>query len=263
MGYEPVEALRGSARGWSWRHHRRMDPNVVYYAVVGGAAALVGVVLDIVGVAPWWVVAGLGLLGAWAFTWLTALDDLRHPGRSLGILAATIRDPFDATRIRAVRYGIPLYAPPTAWGGSRLLSGGGLSYPRALLGPVRPSATVTWSGDDAVVTATTDTRPSGPPRPGRLPRGIGHQLAVREDDPALAGVTVEHLADRVQSITVDVDGRPLPATLLDLSDRGLGWFAEARVDDDHVLELAGEGVDLGGFELVRLAVDDLPGPGAG
>lgn len=258
MAYQPARARLVAGRPWRPTLLRRLEPNAVYYLVFGGAGALVGVVVDAVRPLPWWVGLGWGLGGAWAFTWLTALDDVRHPWRSLRILAATLQDPGVTIRVRALAYGLPLFAPTLEWAGTRRLSGGGLSFGRSLLSPARPSATVTWTNDHARVRARTATRPTGGARPGRLPRGIGHQLVDIEDEPGMEGVTVDALVDGLRPVTFDLDGRPLAGTVLDLTAQALGWFAEARIDEEFVVEVAGDGVDPHGLPLVMLTADDVP-----
>lgn len=235
-----------------------MEPNAVYYLVLGGGAVLVGIVVDAFSTIPWWVVVGLGILGAWAFTWLTALDDMRRPWRSLKILVATVRDPSAASRTRAMAYEIPLYAPTAQWHGTRWLSGGGMSYGGNLLSAARPSVSVTWTASEAEVSARTAMRPMGTTRSGRLPHGIAHQLPTTVDRAATGGVTTDELAQRLRPFALSVDGRRLTGTVLDLPPWGHGWVAEARVTDQFVVELAGKGVEPDGLPLVEVAVEDLP-----
>lgn len=258
MAYQPARARLAAGRTWRPTHLRRMEPNAVYYLVFGGAGALVGVVIDAISPLPWWVGLGSGLGGAWALTWLTALDDVRYPWRSLRILAATLQDPAATIRVRALAYRLPLFAPTPEWAGTRRLSGGGLSFGRSLLSPARPSATVTWTSDHGRVQACTATRPTGEARPGRLPLGIGHQLVDIEDEPGMEGVTVDALVDGLRPVIFDVEGRPLAGTVHDLTAQGLGWLAEARIDELFVVEVAGDGVDPDRLPLVMLTADDVP-----
>ncbi len=46
------------------------------------------------------------------------------------------------------------------------------------------------------------------------------------------------LVDGLRPVTFDVEGRPLAGTVLDLTAKGLGWLAEARIDDLFVVEVA-------------------------
>ena len=235
-----------------------MDPNAIYYLVFGGAGVLAGVVVDAYSTIPWWTAAGLGLLTAWAFTWLTALDDARRPWRSLKVLIATLRDPSTTTRTRALLYEIPLYTPSSDLQGTCWLSGGGVSYGNNLLSPARPSISVTWTNADATVSTRTATRPPATTAARGLPPGISHQLLPIEDDPTLQGVTTDALVARLRPVTLSVDGRPLDGTVLDLSPWGHGWVAEARINDQFVIELNGEGVDPDGLTLVEVAAADIP-----
>lgn len=260
MAYQPARVRLAAGRRWRLTNLRRIEPNAVYHLVVGGAGALVGVAIDAISPIHWWVVMGVALIGAWLFTWLTALDDVRHPWRSLRILAATVRDPGAAVRVRALAYEMPLYAPASELAGTRQLSGGGVTYGRDVLSPARPSATVMWTNEHASIRTRTVTRPADAPRHGRLPPGISHQLAMLEHDPGLDGLIRDALEVELRPVTFDVEGQPLAGTLLDLSRQGVGWIAEARVNDQFVVELAVHGVEPDGLPLVMLAADDLPEP---
>lgn len=255
---QPARARLATGRRRRLRRLRRMDPNAVYYLVFGGAAVVIGIIVDAFSEIPWWTVAMLGLVGAWAFTWLTALDDVRHPWRSLRILGASTRIPSAATRTRVKLYEMPLYTPPSDLPGSRWLSGGGVSYGGGLLAPARPSAEITWSNGDATMTTRTVTRPTSATRSSGLPPGIGHRLALIEDDPGMEEVTGDELVQRLRTVTVSIDGRALTGTVLDLSPWGHGWVADVRVTSWFVLELAGEGVNLHELDLTEVSVHDIP-----
>lgn len=236
---------------------RRMDPNGIYYLVTVGAATAVGILTDWAFGIPWWKLALLGLLGAWGFTWLTALDDVRHPWRSFRVLSARARDPFAAFRTRARVFRIPLYAPPREVGGARRLSGGGCEFGPTLLSPARPSVSVSWvSGSASLRVSTVTADPQEAPE-RRLPAGIAHQLVQVEDGPALAGVPTEDLLGRLQTVTIGVDGQPVSGPLLDLTPWGFGWFATVRLDDRYRIDVAGTGVRADAVKLVRHSVDEV------
>lgn len=236
---------------------RRMDPNGIYYLVTVGAATAAGILTDWAFGIPWWTLTILGLLGAWGFTWLTALDDVRQPWRSLRVLAARARDPFAASRARAQAFGIPLYAPPQEIGGVRRLTGGGCQFGPKLLSPARPSVSVSWeSGSAGLRVSTVSANPLEPAgRP--FPAGIAHQLVQVEDDPALAGVPTEDLLDRLQTVVIDVDGQPVSGPLLDLTAWGLGWVATLRLDGRYRIDITGMGPRPDAVRLARYSVDEL------
>lgn len=236
---------------------RRMDPNGIYYLVTGGAATAVGILTDWAFGIPWWTLTLLGLLGAWGFTWLTALDYVRHPWRSLRVLSARARDPFAASRTRAQAFRIPLYAPPREIGGVRRLSGGGCQFGPRLLSPARPSVSVSWESGSASLRASTVTADPLEPAGRRFPARIAHQFIQVEDDPALMGVPTEDLLGRLQTVTIDVDGQPVSGPLLDLTPWGLGWFATLRLDDRYRIDLAGTGVRADAAKLARHSVDEV------
>ncbi len=74
----------------------------------------------------------------------------------------------------------------------------------------------------------------------------------------MEGVTVDALVDGLRPVTFDVEGRPLAGTVLDLTAKGLGWLADARIDDLFVVEVAAVGVDPDKLPLVMLTADDVP-----
>lgn len=231
-----------------------MEPSWVWYAVVGGAGTAVGLILDAVGLMPWWVGTLIGLVGAWAFSWLTALDDVRQPIRSLRVIAGELR--WESVEARVREFGIPLYAPPPHWGGGVRLSGGGVSYGPGLLSPARPRATLEWTDGSAVASVTTVTSSALEQRSlaaGRVgfPEGIGHGLVALEDEPALAEVTPDELMARVRPFSVSVDGETCRGSLLDLRPEDLGWLAEIELSDRYRLAIAGVALGPERLELDR------------
>lgn len=232
----------------------------MYYVVVGVPCTVVGVAVDADGLVAWWTVPLVGLVAAWVASWLTALDDVRHPWRSTRTLLAEIRDPSGVGRVRARAYDLPLYTLAPGRGGIRRFSAGGWTRGSNLFSPIQPSAGVVWTDDDARLETHTVTRPERLERARRMPLGISRQLARFHDDPSLQGGATDDLVAALRPGTFHLQGRPLYATVLDLAESGLGWVAQARIDDRYVLELAGDGISHTSLTLIMLSVDDLPEP---
>ena len=252
-----------TGRGRPTRVSRRMDPNGVYYLVIGVAATLAGIAVDLASGFPWWALTVLGLVGAWGFTWLTALDDVRHPWRSLRIVAAGAKDPRSTVGFRARVYEMPLYAPPPERDGVRRLSGGGCQFGPGLLSPAKPSARVSWESGPATMRVTTVTTDVNESEVRRFPVGIAAELIQVEDDPALDGVATEELMAQLTTVAMEVEGKPLSGSVLDLTPWGLGWIATLRPDRRCRLDIAATGIEPTSVTLVRFGVDELERPKRG
>lgn len=162
-------------------------------------------------------------------------------------------------------YGAPLYGPPQGWEGVRWMYGSGMGYGPGLLSPTRHRFTVAWRADDAGdarIDVTAIPAPEGGPDAGRggsrFPRGISHELAQVQDDPALREVTADELIARLGPLSVPADGRTLDGQLLDLRPWGLGWLADLRGDDGWTLAVAADGVDPQDVELSRARAEQTP-----
>lgn len=248
--------LRGTGRvRLRWRMARRLariDPQWPWWAAWAAAATVLGVLLDLAGVLPWWIGPPVGVALGVGTVALTALDDLRRPVASIAVLVAELRwpsgtEPGRVDAVRARRFDIPLYAPPDtddAW-----LRGGGASYPRGLFAATRRRIRVGWDEDDGPATAeTAQTDGDGDRRSWRWIhsgwiRTTPHEIreseasgSSRDDPPDPA-----ELEAAVVAIEVRLDGQLRPGRAVDLRPWGGGWAATVQVDEQHRVDLTGHG----------------------
>ena len=248
-----------------WHHlqrHVRLRPAWPWWAVwVGGATAVAGL-LDVTGLAPWWVGPPAGLLLAIGVLGLTTLDDVRRPMASLRVLAAELRspppvEPGRASAVRARAFDIPLYAPPPDAADDIGLTGRGASYGPRLLSPARQRLRVSWSdpaSDRAKdVWATTAVDPDDHRAHAWLYDGQVRSRPVddRLEDPGELRIDEEAVFQQDASLTVVLDGVAHQARAADLRPWGAGWAATLQLDDRHRLDLCGRGRLPDRIELVR------------
>lgn len=225
-----------------------MDPSWVYYVVIGGAGTLVGLVFDLLFGVPWWVAMLLSLLAASAFTWLTALDDVRRPVRSLRAFTLDLIDEQAASRYRIRADGLPIYGPPAGWPGERQLIADRVSYGRFLLSPTRRAFSVRWYEGSRSLVIRTVQFDANAVAPGPLPEGVVQGVLQHENE--LADITRHELIERLEQIELVVAGEAKTAKVLDLRSEGVCWFAEIPFTRTLRLELEGVGVEPANVVLV-------------
>lgn len=107
-----------------WRPpSRRMDAEPQYYVLALAVGTVVGAAGQRAGRLRWWTVTIPIFFAAWAFPWLTAVRDWRHPFQSVRMALLEARGPLGATFAELELIGLPLFAPPADWPGTARPSG--------------------------------------------------------------------------------------------------------------------------------------------